>query len=115
MIMKPSPTRSTFRTIPAFTSLDLLVVLATLLIVSGLLLPTLFRPRRGTIRINCVNNLKQVGLAFRIWSGDNGDHYPMAVFTNVEGASLLAPGTNVFVYFQAMSNELSTPKLLICP
>jgi hypothetical protein len=46
-------------------------------------------------RIQCVNNLKQVGLAFRIWGGDNGDKYPTS--------------------FIVMSNELSTTKILVCP
>jgi hypothetical protein len=46
-------------------------------------------------RIQCVNNLKQLGLAMRVWAGDNGDKYP---------ASLVV-----------MSNELSVAKILICP
>jgi hypothetical protein len=46
-------------------------------------------------RINCINNLKQVGLAARIWAGDNNDVYP----------------TN----FICMTNELSTWKILHCP
>lgn len=46
-------------------------------------------------RIKCVNNLKQIGLAARIWANDNND--------------VLPPNWLV------MSNELSTPKLLICP
>ena len=47
-----------------------------------MLLPALAAAKRKAQRINCVNNLKQDGLAFRIWEGDNGDKYPMAVSTD---------------------------------
>jgi hypothetical protein len=45
--------------------------------------------------INCVNNLKQIGLAARVWGLDNRDVY--------------SPD------FLSMSNELSTPRILVCP
>ena len=44
-----------------------------------LLLPALARAKKKAQRINCVNNLKQVGLAFRLWGGDNDDKYPPRV------------------------------------
>ncbi|MEP6662101.1 MAG: hypothetical protein ABJC04_00430 [Verrucomicrobiota bacterium] len=46
-------------------------------------------------RIQCVNNMKQIGLAARIWAGDNNDVYP--------------------VNFISMTNELGTAKILQCP
>ena len=46
-------------------------------------------------RFKCVNNLKQIGLAMRVWAGDNNDKYPTSLVV--------------------MSNELSTTKILICP
>ena len=54
----------------------------------GHVLPALAAAKRKAQRINCVNNLKQVGLAFRIWEGDNNDKYPMAVST----AKVAVPG-----------------------
>jgi len=65
--------------------------------------------------IGCVNNLKQIGLAFRIWEGDNGDKYPMQVPARRGGAMEPAARGNVAPIFQVMSNELSTPRVLICP
>ncbi|HEV2694772.1 MAG TPA: hypothetical protein VG347_17890 [Verrucomicrobiae bacterium] len=71
--------------------------------------------------INCVNNLKQIGLAFKIWSGDNADKFPFSTSTNAGGTlELCAPDKdgfdgNAYLFLRAMSNELSATKLLICP
>jgi prepilin-type N-terminal cleavage/methylation domain-containing protein len=107
----------------AFTLIELLVVIAIIAILAAMLLPVLAAAKRRAQRINCVSNLKQVNLSFRIWEGDNNNQYPMAVSTSAGGAeettdSNLHVGyanasmTNIFC---VMSNELSTPKILICP
>ena len=107
----------------AFTLIELLVVIAIIAILAAMLLPALAAAKRKAQRINCVNNLKEVGLAFRVWEGDNGDQYPMAVSTANGGAQQLVNSATTtttlaggsFIYaFLVMSNELSTPKILIC-
>ena len=80
-----------------------------------MLLPALASSKQKAQRINCVNNLKQCGLAFRVWEGDQSDRYPMGVSTNQGGTKELDTGANTFRHFQVMSNELSTPRILICP
>ena len=112
----------------AFTLIELLVVIAIIAILAAMLLPALAAAKRKAQKINCVNNLKEVGIAFRIWEGDNGDKYPMALASLQGGAqeyvgSAANSGTpndtaklvNVPYLFSVMSNELSTPKVLLCP
>lgn len=98
-----------------FTFVGLLVILAVLAILAAMLLPALAGAKGKAQRINCVNNLKQSGLAFRIWEGDNGDKYPMAVPSSQGGTMEFNTGADTFRHFQVMSNELNTPKILICP
>jgi prepilin-type processing-associated H-X9-DG protein len=97
----------------AFTLVGLLVIIAVVVILAAMLLPALASVKGRSKRIQCVNNLKQDGLAFRLWEGDNGDKYPMAVSTNKGGTMEYA--SDVFRHFQVMSNELNTPKILVCP
>ncbi len=98
----------------AFTVLELMVVILILVILVGLLLPPLNHPKGPMQRIQCVNNLRQGGIAFRIWSGDNGNKFPMEVSTNLGGVKEFMDGNEVFRVFQIMSNELSNPKLIVC-
>ena len=99
----------------ALTRTEAIVVVATLAVLFVLLLPALVPVHNGRQRINCISNLKQIGIAYRLWEGDNNDKYPMAVSVTNGGAMELVAIGNVAACFQVMSNELSTPKILVCP
>src|SRR5579883_1540897 len=98
----------------ALTLVELLVVIAVIAILAGLFMPATSHPRLA-VRVRCASNLKQVGLAFRIWEGDNNEHYPMQVYTNKLGGPLFINSREQFRYFQVMSNELSNPRIVFCP
>ncbi len=97
----------------AFTIWDLLIVLVTLGL-ALMLLPALTRPKVRVNRINCVSNLKQVGLAFRMWTDDHNEQFPWAVSANEGGSKEYIETGEVFRHFLAASNELNSPKILAC-
>jgi prepilin-type N-terminal cleavage/methylation domain-containing protein/prepilin-type processing-associated H-X9-DG protein len=69
----------------AFTLTELLVVIAIIAILAGLFLPALSGSQAESRRIQCVSNLRQMGIAAHLYVNDNSDDYPIAYYYAQEG------------------------------
>jgi len=112
--------QKTMRKCRGLTLIEVLVVITVLLLVASLLLPPLSRVTAKAQRISCVNNLKEVGTAYRLWAGDNGDLVPsQQTLKNGGWADFLTnanQGALCWTNYAIMQNELGqSPKLVNCP
>jgi competence protein ComGC len=99
----------------AFTWVELLVIVCIIILVVAALVPALARQKDIARRIRCCENLKRIGVAFKVWPVDSRYDYPMKMEARPEGSLDYATNGGVFRHFQVLSNYIVTPRLLICP
>jgi hypothetical protein len=95
----------------AFNRIELFATLAAVVLLALLALPAFGNAAARSQRSICVNNLRRIGIAWRSWSTER-DRVPWNVPITNGGTYGFV---NAWQHFLVASNELQTPRVLVCP
>ena len=101
----------------ALTMIEVLIVVAVLMLLAVFYFSIASNRPHTTSRkrwLPCTSSLRQIGIAFQIWAQDHNGKFPMQVSVTNGGSMEFVGGPETFRHFRVMSNDLNTPKILLC-
>ncbi len=99
----------------AFSRTEVLVLTGVLGLLLCVVIPALAHDRTRASRVTCANNLRQIGMGFQLWGNDHGDRAVYEVEIADGGTRRHPLAVNTWFHFARLSNELVSPKILLCP
>src|SRR5215831_10951921 len=86
MVRNPLRSRSASPASPGFTLIELLVVIAIIAILAAILFPVFAKAREKARMTSCMNNMKQIGIGFKMYLDNYDDTYPLSGCVGVKNA-----------------------------
>jgi prepilin-type processing-associated H-X9-DG protein len=99
----------------AFTLIEALVVMAIIFVFVAMLLPTTYDKPIKAPRVQCMSNLRQVGIGLWMWSSDHTNNFPWQVLATNGGTMEASISGQASRHFNLLSDYLKDARVFVCP